>query len=219
MSYHASPSEFIHATLFLVRLVKPVYLSVNRKSISSTLFLLKNVSGPYLKRTFINFCTSNFPSLIRPDDSIAYSTTDKASLFGSYFFANSFLSNSNAPNPPTKPIPSIIISARKVRRVLHSSKTDKSCPRFLKEFAGELMPVLCRLFYFIHIFCIFPSSWKHALVQPVPKKGDRFKPSNYHFIALTSATAKDFETLLNSTLSNISNLTIFSQITSMAFVR
>ena len=88
--------------------------------------------------------------------------------------------------------------------MLRSLKTDKASgpdgvpPRFLKEFAEELAPVLCRLFRLILISCTYPSSWKHALVQPVPKKGDRSNPSNYRPIALTSAVAKVFETLLNS---------------------
>ena len=88
--------------------------------------------------------------------------------------------------------------------MLRSLKTDKASdpdgvpPRFLKEFADELAPVLCRLFCLILISCTYPSSWKHALVQAVPKKGDRSNPSNYHPIALTSAVAKVFETLLNS---------------------
>ena len=160
------------------------------------------------KKIFNNFCNSSFPSIIRPDGSIACSPTDKANLFGSYFSANSSLSDSNAPDRPTQPlsnpIPSIIISARKVRRVLRSLKANKASgpdgipPRFLKEFADELAPVLCRLFRLIFISCTYPSSWKHALVQPVPKKGDRSNPSNYRPIALTSAVAKVFETLLNS---------------------
>ena len=117
-------------------------------------------------------------------------------LFGSYFSANSSLSDSSAPDPLTQPlsnpIPSIIISARNVYWVLRSLKTDKASgpdgipPRFLKEFADELAPVLCRP------SCTYPSSWKHALVQPVPKKGDCLNPSNYCPIALTSAVAKVF---------------------------
>ena len=154
------------------------------------------------------FCNSSFPSLIRPDGSIACSPTDKANLFGSCFSTNSSLSDSNAPDPPpqllSNPIPSIIISACKVCRVLCSLKTDKASgpdgipPRFLKEFADELAPVLCHLFCLILISCTYPSSWKHALVQPVPKKGDRSNSSNCRPIALTSAVAKVFETLLNS---------------------
>ncbi|XP_071518313.1 uncharacterized protein [Panulirus ornatus] len=40
---------------------------------------------------------------------------------------------------------------------------------------------------------IFPSAWKQALVQPIPKKGDRSNLSNYCPIALTSATSKIFD--------------------------
>ena len=125
--------------------------------------------------------------------------------------------DSNDPDPPTQPLtnpmPSIIISARKVLRLLRSLKTDQASgpdgipSRFLKEFADELAPVLCRIFRLVLIFCTYPSSWKHALVQPVPKKGDR---SNHRPIALTSAVAKVFETLLNPTSSNISNQNLLS---------
>ena len=200
--------------LFLLRItvllsfVRPIHLSVKEKLISSTLLLLKNVSSPYPKKIFNNFCNTSFPSLNRPDGSIACSSTDKANLFGFYFSANSSLSNSNAPDSPTQPlsnhIPSIIISTRKACRVLHSLKTDKSSgadgipPTFLKEFADELVPVLCRLFYLILITYTYPFAWKHALVQPVPKEADRSNHSNYHPIALTSAVAKVFKSLLNS---------------------
>ena len=213
-SYQASPSELTHATFISARNRCSAKL---RRACSS--FRKRKIdklnSSPtekcfwsLSKKIFNNFCNSSFPSLIRPDGSIACSPTDKANLFRSYFSANSSLSDSNAPDPPTQPlsnpIPSIIISARKVRRVLRSLKTDKASgpdgipPRFLKEFADELAPVLCRLFRLILISCTYPFSWKHALIQPVPKKGDRSNPSNYRPIALTSAVAKVFETLLNS---------------------
>ena len=165
---------FLLGIAVLLRFVGPVHLSIKGKLISSTLLQLKNVSGPYLKKIFNNFCDSSFPSLIRPDGSVACSPTDKANLFGSYFSANSSISDSNAPDPPTQPlsnpIPSIIISARKVRQMLCSLKTEKASgpdgipPRFLKEFADELVPVLCRLFCLILISCTYSSSWKHALV-------------------------------------------------------
>ena len=62
----------------------------------------------------------------------------------------------------------------------------------------KLAPVLCCLFHLILNSCTYSSSWKHALVQPVPKKGGHSNPSNYRPIVLTSAVAKVFETLLNS---------------------
>ena len=99
----------------------------------------------------------------------------------------------------SNPIPSIIISARKVYWMFCSLKTNKASspdgipPRFLKEFADELAPAFCRPFCLILNSCTYPSSWKHALVQPVPKKGDHSNPSNYCPIALTLAVAKKKE--------------------------
>ena len=208
-SYQASPSEPTHAAFISARNCCSAKL---RRACSS--FRKRKIdklnSSPtekcfwsLSKKIFNNFCNSSFSSLIRP-----CSPTDKANLFGSYFSANSSLSDANALDPPThplsNPIPSIIISARKVRRVLCSLKTDNASgpdgipPRFLKEFADELVTVLCHLFCLILISCTYPSSWKHALVQPVLKKGNRSNPSNYHPIALTSDVAKVFETLFNS---------------------
>ena len=79
-----------------------------------------------------------------------------------------------------------------------ASGPDRIPVWFLKEFAAEIAPVLCRLFRLILKTCIFPAAWKYSLVQPVPKKGDRSNPSNYRPIALTSTIAKVFESLLNS---------------------
>ncbi|MEL7196638.1 MAG: reverse transcriptase family protein, partial [Bacteroidota bacterium] len=58
--------------------------------------------------------------------------------------------------------------------------------------------MLCRLFRLILKTSVYPKCWKHALVQPIPKKGDHSNPSNYRPIALTSAIAKVFEFMLNS---------------------
>lgn len=65
---------------------------------------------------------------------------------------------------------------------------------FPLEFPDELGLVLCILFRFILLSGIY-SPWKHALVQPVPKKGDCSNPFNYRPIALTSMT-KVFESEL-----------------------
>ena len=119
------------------------------------------------KKLSNNFCNSTFPPLIRSDGSIACSPTDKANLFGSQFSSNSSLNDSHAPDPPTlplsNPMPSPIISARKVQRVLRSLKVGKASGpdgillRFLREFADELAPMLCRLFCLILGSCTYPS--------------------------------------------------------------
>ena len=212
-SHQASPFELTHATFISAKNRCSAKIHRARSSLRKRKTDKLNSSPTekgfwsLSKKNFNNFCNSSFPSLIRLDGSIACST-DKPNLFGSYFSSNSSLSDSNAPDPPTQPLSnpttSIIISARKVRRVLCSLKTDKASGpdgiplRFLKEFADELAPVLCHRLCLILISCTYPFSSKHALVRPVPKKGDRSNPSNYGPIALTSAVAKVFETLLNS---------------------
>ena len=212
-SYQVSPSELTHATFISARNRCSAKIRRARSSFRKRKINKLNSSPTekcfwsLSKKIFNNFCNSSFPPLIRPDGSTACSPTYKANLFGSYFSANSSLSDSSAPDPPTQPLSnpilSIIISAHKVCRVFCSLKTDKASgpdgipPRFLKEFAEELAPVLCHLFRLILISCTYPS-WKHALVQPVPKKGDHSNPSNYRPIALTAVVAKVFETLLNS---------------------
>ena len=68
LSYQASPSELTMLLLFLLgiavllRFVGPVNLSVKGKLISST-FLLKNVSGPYSKKSSTTSVTPAFPHL------------------------------------------------------------------------------------------------------------------------------------------------------------
>ena len=179
-SYLASPSELTHATFISARNCCSAKILGARSSFHKRKIDELNSSPTekcfwsLSKKIFNNFCNSSFHSLVCPDGSIVCSSTDKANLFGSYFAANSSISDSNAPDPPTQllsnPIPSIIISARKVYWVLRSLETDKASgpdgipPRFQKEFAEELAPFLCRLFCLILISCTYPSSWKHALV-------------------------------------------------------
>ena len=169
-SCRASPSELTHTTFIFARNCCSAKLRGARSSFRKRKIDKLNssptekVSGPYPKKIFNNFCNSSFPSLIRPDGSIACSPTDKANLFGSYFSANSSLNDSNGPDTPNQPlsnpIPSIIISARKIRRVLRSLKTDKGSgpdgitPRFLKELLMNwclFFVVFFASFLFLHL--------------------------------------------------------------------
>ena len=127
-SYQASPSELTPATFISARNRCSAKIRKARSSFRKRKIDELNSSPTekcfwsLSKKIFNNFCNSSFPSLTRPDGSVACSPTDKANLFGSYFSANSSLSDPNAPDPPTQPlsspIPSIIISAHKVHRVL-----------------------------------------------------------------------------------------------------
>ena len=70
-------------------------------------------------------------------------------------------------------------------------------PIVLKNCASVLTPCLVKLFRLCLSTSTFPSCWKFAYIQPVPKKGDRSNPSNYRPIALISCLSKVFETILN----------------------
>ncbi len=70
-------------------------------------------------------------------------------------------------------------------------------PIVLKNCASVLTPFLVKLFRLCLSTSTFPSCWKYAYVQPVPKKGDRSNPSNYRPIALLSCLSKAFESILN----------------------
>ncbi len=70
-------------------------------------------------------------------------------------------------------------------------------PIVLKNCASVLTLCLVKLFRLCLSTCTFPSCWKYAYVQPVPKKGGRSNPSNYRPIVLLSCFSKDCESILN----------------------
>ena len=97
----------------------------------------------------------------------------------------------------------IVITPKDVISALSELDTKKAYgpdglpPVVLKTCVSELAPCLGKLFRLCLSTSTFPSCWKRALVQPVPKKGDPSQPSNYRPIALTSILSKVFESILN----------------------
>ncbi|MBF2463471.1 reverse transcriptase family protein, partial [Listeria welshimeri] len=73
-------------------------------------------------------------------------------------------------------------------------------PIVLKTCAPELTSVLTRLFTLSYSKGVVPTSWKVALVHPIPKKGDSTDPSNYRPIAITSILSKVMEQVINAQL-------------------
>ena len=161
--------------------------------------LAKNISN--------NFTSSSFPPMSLPDGSTAVSSISKAELFAQTFAQNSTLDDSGLIPPSLPPsdyiMPFIKISNNDVFYALSGLDSRKAYgpdgvpPIVLKNCASVLAPCLGKLFHLCLSTSTFPSCWKFAHIQPVPKKGDRSNPSNYRPIALTSCLSKAFESILN----------------------
>lgn len=157
-----------------------------------------------------NFCESRFPPLINNDGSISSNPFSKADTFAKTFSSNSTLDDTghsplSFPNLPYI-MPDIKISSRLVRQTLQKLDIKKATgpdgvpPIVLRRCAPELAPVLSKLFRLSYTLGSYPSSWKHAHIFPVPKKGDKSNPSNYRPIAITSILSKTMETIINKQL-------------------
>ena len=186
-SWKSLPSPEMHANFISARnrckaiIRKAKHSFIKRKCDRLTSTPTEKPFWSLAKNILNNFCNSNFPPLFKSDGSIANTPSEKANLFGSLFSSNSNLDDSNAPLPQTLPLshpmPPIIISVQRVRRILLSLEIGKASgpdgipARFLKDFADELSPVLCHLFRLILKTETYPTSWKHPFVQPAPNEG------------------------------------------------
>ena len=100
----------------------------------------------------------------------------------------------------------IKIDVRVVEKLLTDLDPAKACgpdgltPRFLKELAPILAPTLTMIFSKSLDTSKVPARWKLAYVQPVYKKGEHYKASNYRPISLTSVCCKILEHILVSNM-------------------
>ena len=74
--------------------------------------------------------------------------------------------------------------------------------RFLKETAKEVAPMFTHLFQQSYNSGFLPAIWKHALVCPIFKKGQKSMPENYRPVSLTSIPCKIFEHIIVSQIWN-----------------
>ena len=157
-----------------------------------------------------NFCRPSLPPLRRTDGSLAHTAKEKADLFAELFAKYSRLDgNSNIPPqlPPYGPkMRAIHVFQKEVLKCMLNLDVNKASgpdgiPAIvLKRCAAELSPILTRLYRLSLKTGKVPKSWKHANVQPVPKKGCRADPANYRPVAITSVICKIMERVLNNRL-------------------
>ena len=103
-------------------------------------------------------------------------------------------------------MPGIFITERGVFKLLQALNISKEAgpevlrPRVLKELSSELAPILTLLFQASLNQQSLPDLWKHAIVNPIYKKGDTTNPSNYSPVSLTCISCKFLEHIIYSNL-------------------
>jgi len=104
--------------------------------------------------------------------------------------------------------PDIVVSVPGVAKLLQNLNPNKasgpdgiSC-RLLKMVANEVAPALTVLYNKSLETGIIPQAWKHALVQPIFKKGERSNPANYRPISLTCVCCKMLEHIVRTSVSD-----------------
>jgi hypothetical protein len=134
--------------------------------------------------------------------------------FQSAFSAREALSEEElaerCPMPPlddtTPPCEEIVITQAGVLKLLKAfdpskaSGPDNISPRVLKEIAEEVIPALTLLFQASINTGVVPVDWRTALVTPVFKKGERYRPENYRPISLTCVVCKLLEHIVVSNI-------------------
>ncbi|MFZ2538830.1 MAG: reverse transcriptase family protein [Oscillospiraceae bacterium] len=78
---------------------------------------------------------------------------------------------------------------------------DGMSPRFLKECAEEIAPMLCLIFNRSLELGQVPSDWKDANVTPLYKKGRKDSVENYRPVSLTCIVSKVIEHVVYSSIS------------------
>ena len=152
--------------------------------------------------------TSNIPPLQTPNDSYAFTDSEKANTLNDYFCSISSINDTNSNLPKfTKrtdtSLSIILISPPEVSDILSNLKLNKASGpdgishRMLKNTSGSIPTPLCKLFNLSLKTNSFPSLWKLAhVMQFFLKKGDKSHASNYRPISLISCVGKTFERII-----------------------
>ena len=104
-------------------------------------------------------------------------------------------------DPLRVPLVSWKIRYKKVLQTLQRLDTSKSvngiAPKFLRECAKELAPVLTKLFSFIVRQATFPSTWKSGRVTALHKRDSVLLAENYRPVTVLKNLSLVFETVID----------------------
>ena len=150
---------------------------------------------------------SSINCLQHADGSMTHSNTEMANVFNNHFASvytredissvPSFHLDHTVPTLNDVDItPSIVLDRLEKINVNKSSGPDGWPLLSLKETALQLSVPLCILFKKSLSSSCLPSSWKHAHVTPIHKKGNRSAADNYRPISLTSPIVRILESII-----------------------
>ena len=97
------------------------------------------------------------------------------------------------PYPPMKELHVSVEGVTKLLRKVNPNKAsgpDSIPARILKELADEIAPLLTTIFNKSLGQGEVPTNWRGAIVTAIYKKGDKYEPSNYRPVSLTSLCCK-----------------------------
>lgn len=147
----------------------------------------------------------------RKKQQLALNSSDESlGIYRSHF---ALMNSNNLPSPPTTTEPIILqlpslplinelkenVSASSIAIILKRMSSNKSPGSsgltydILKAAPLQVMEAISKFFELIIIMNCVPSSWKRALIVPVPKKGDLNLIKNYRPISLTEPLRKLME--------------------------
>jgi hypothetical protein len=160
-----------------------------------------------------NLSGASKPSMptLSSDGQAVSSPIDKAELLNSMFSANSTLDAGSKVPPKLAPrtkhsLRHVNFHHRTTYKILSKLDVNKAegsdcIPTVvLKKCAFELSLPLTKLFAHSFRKGKVPTSWKFAVVQPVPKPGDARSPLNYRPISLLPVMGKVMERVVNQSL-------------------
>ena len=105
-------------------------------------------------------------------------------------------------------MPEITVTEEGVLKLLQSLNTNKASGpdgipnRLLKILAKQISPSLTKLFQLSLDTGQIPSIWKHAIIQPIFKKGNKSLPQNYRPISLTCVCCKILEHIIRTSVTS-----------------
>lgn len=145
----------------------------------------------------VNMGSHNFTQLVNQDVATRYDNFDPKYIFTSIFSADSTIFNSNRHLISVSTLKSII----KNRANKKSTGHDGIPNIVLRKLPHTCITKIAILFNQAYNISYFPSTWKHAIVIPIIKKGRPINvPSSYRPISLLPCLGKVYEKALKEVI-------------------